>query len=100
MAELLPRERVREMQLDEGQFHAQQGVAQRDAGVRESAGIDDGERNAVRLRGLHAVDELVLRVALEGHELVAELRGRVFRAFFDRGEGVRAVNVRLSLPQE
>ena len=52
------------------------------------------------LRGLHAVDQLVFGVALEGDQLVAELRGGVLGAFFDRCERVRAVDLGFALAQQ
>src|SRR3954470_11428382 len=43
MPEFLARERVREVQLDERQLHAEECIAQRDAGVRQTTRIEDGE---------------------------------------------------------
>ena len=49
---------------------------------------------------LHAVDQLVFGIALEGDQLVAELRRGVLGAFFDRGQGVRAVDLGFALAQQ
>ena len=98
MTEFFAREGIREMHFDEGQFHAQQGIAQRHAGMREAARIDDGEADAVAARRLHTGDELVFGIALEGDHLVAELRRGVLGTFFDRGQGVRTINLGLALP--
>ena len=98
MAEFLAREGVRQVQFDERQLHAEQRVAQRDAGVGEAAGVEDGEADAIGLGRLNAIDELVLRVALEGDELVAELVGGDLGALFDGGQRVRAVDFGLALP--
>ena len=54
MAEFLARARIGKMQFDERQLHAEQRIAQGDAGVREAAGVDDGEADAVALRRLNA----------------------------------------------
>src|SRR4051812_9813484 len=100
MAEFLPRERVGEMQLDEWQLHAEQGVAQRDAGVGEAAWIDDGKADAVGLCRLHPVDELVFSIALECDEFMAEARGRVLGPLFYGGQGVRSVHLGLALAEQ
>ena len=50
MPEFLAREYVAQMNLDERYGHGEKRVAQRDARVREGAGIDDRECNAVLLR--------------------------------------------------
>ncbi len=57
-----------------GSFTPSSASRMRDAGVGEAARIDDGEGDAIGLGGLDAVDELVLGVALEGHQLMAQLR--------------------------
>src|SRR5688572_2246664 len=100
VAKLLASEGVREMQFDEGQLHAQEGIAQGDAGVRETARIQDGEADAIGARGLHAVDELVFGVALEGDQFVAKLLGRVLGALLDGREGVRAIDLGLTGAQK
>ena len=83
-----------------GQLHAEQRVAQRDAGVGEAAGIDDGESDAIGLGRLDAIDEFVFGVALEGHQLMAELVGGDLGAFFDGGQRVRPVDFGLALPEQ
>ncbi len=90
MAEFFAREGIREMQFDERQFHCQQCVAQRHAGVRQAAGVDDRETDAIGLGGLNPVDELVLGIALEGDQLVPKAGSGVLRALFYLGQGVRA----------
>ena len=75
-------------------------VAQCDAGMREAAGIQDGEADAVGLGRLHAIDELVFGVALEGDQLVPELVGRDLGALLDGGERVGAINVGFALAQQ
>src|SRR6185503_20446439 len=93
-------EGVREMQLDERQFHAEQRVAQRHAGVREAARVDDGEADAVGLGRLHPIDQFVFGIALEGDQLMAEPGGGVPGAFFYGGQRVGPVNFGLALPQQ
>jgi hypothetical protein len=87
-------------ELDERQLHAQDRVAQGDTGVGEAARVDDGERDAVGLGRLHAVDQLVFGVALEGNQLVPPFGRGVLGAFFDRRQGVRAINLGFPLAQE
>src|SRR4029079_7323596 len=100
MPEFLACERVRQVELDEGQLHAQQCVPKRHAGVVEPAGIEDRETDAIGLRGLYAVDELVFGVALEGDQLVSKPGRGIPRPLFYTGGGVRAVNLRFALSQE
>src|SRR4051812_23674789 len=91
------RARVGEMQLDERQLHAEQGVTQRDAGVGEAARIDDGKADAVGLRRVHPVDELVFGIALECDEFVTEARGCLLGPLFYGGQGVGSVHLGLPL---
>ncbi len=66
---------IRQMHFDERELHAQQRIAQGDAGVGEGARVEDGERGAVLPGLVDPGDELVLRIALEGLELVTRLLG-------------------------
>ena len=50
--------------------------------MRQAAGVDDGETDAIGLGGLNTVDELVLGIALEGDQLVPEAGRGVLRALF------------------
>src|SRR4051812_23919715 len=100
VSEFLPREGVRQVQFDERQLHSEQRVAQRYAGVGEAPGVEDCEADAVGLGGLHAIDELVLGVALERDHFMAETGGGVPGALFDGGQGVGTVNFRFALPQQ
>ena len=47
---------VGEMDLDEGDFYRQQGVAQGDAGVGEGGGVEDDEIDAFVGGGVDVVD--------------------------------------------
>ena len=100
VAEFLASEGVRQVQFDEGQLHAEQGVTQRDAGVSEAARVEDAEADAIRFGRLDAIDELMLGVALKRHELVPQVGRGGFRAFFDGGERVRAVHLGFALTQQ
>src|SRR5215472_11810615 len=62
--------RVRQVDLYELQPHGRDSVAQRDAGMRKSSGIEDQEGDAVGGRLVNLRNELVLRVALERDQLV------------------------------
>src|SRR5256885_3492208 len=84
--------RVGEVHFDERHTGAEEGVAQRDAGVRERARIDDHERHRFGARPMDAIDQLVFGVTLERDQLVAELAGYRRRALLDRLERVSAVH--------
>src|SRR5580704_16041551 len=79
------------MYLDEGQRGAQQRIAQCDAGVREGPRVDDAEGHRLALGPVHALDELVLGIALEGDQFMSELARQRRAALLDRLEGVRPV---------
>src|SRR5882762_4494904 len=86
--------RVGQVHFDEGHTGAEDGVAQRDAGVRERARIDDHERHALGAGPMDALDQLVFGVTLERDQLVPELAGNRRRALLDRLERVGAVQGR------
>src|SRR5581483_12512288 len=56
---------VRQMHLDERQFHCCDGIPQRHTGMRERSGIENQKGDAVSRRAMDTVDELMLRVTLE-----------------------------------
>src|SRR6266480_616615 len=86
--------RVGEVHFDERHTGAEDGVAQRDAGVRERARIDDHERHRFGAGPMDAIDQLVFGVTLERDQLVSELAGYRRRALLDRLERVSAVHGR------
>ena len=99
-AECLPRVHVGKMHFDEGQRNAEDGIAQRDAGVGEGAGVQDQELDALRLRLLHGIDQLMLGIALAGGELVAQVPRQRGAARNDGVQGVRAVESRFAGAQQ
>ncbi len=84
--------RVGQVHFNERHTGAQQRVAQRDAGVREGARVDDHERHAVGAGPMDAIDELVFGVTLERDQLVPELAGDRRRALRNGLERVGAVD--------
>src|SRR5579864_6612768 len=87
----LARLRVGKMYLDERHAHSEQCVPQSDARVGEAAGIEYQKGDAVGGGGLDAIDELMLRIALESEELVACLARQGNRPLLDRVEGVGSI---------
>ena len=86
--------------FDEWQPDREQRIAQRNARMRESAGIEDQKSDAVRRCRMDAADELVLGIALERDQLVARLTGQLGGAPLDRLEGVGAVDARLAAAEQ
>src|SRR5215469_5928379 len=86
---------VGKVNLDERQGHRQNRIAERDAGMREAAGVEDHEVDPVVLALLNALDQLVLGIALEGDQLVTGLMQLRRGALFYRLEGVLPVDGRL-----
>ena len=100
MAEWLAALQVRQVDLDERDLHCEQRVAQSDAGMREGAGIDYDVGNALACRGMDALDELVLGVALERDQLMSGRAGDLGGALLDRGQGVRALKTGLPATEQ
>ena len=71
MPEWLACEYIAEVNFNERYGRREKCIAQRDAGVREGAGVDDYERNSVALGALHPADQFMLRVALAGEQVMA-----------------------------
>src|SRR5438309_7190213 len=90
-AERLAGVRVGQVHFDERHTGAEDGVAQRDAGVRERARIDDHECHGFGAGPMDAIDQLVFGVTLERDQLVPELAGHRRRALLNRLERVVAV---------
>src|SRR6185503_9473180 len=100
MTERLAALQVREVNLDERDLHGEQGVAQRDTGVREGAGIDYDIGDALACRGMDAANELVLGIALEGDQLVPRRARHLGRPLLDRGQRVGAIKPRLPASEQ
>src|SRR5688500_12279241 len=92
---------VAQVYLDEGELHRQQRVTQCHAGVGKTAGVEDQKIEARGLLAslfralLYAIDQLVLGVALERHELMPSLPGKAGQPLLDGGEGIGAIDGRL-----
>ncbi len=100
VTERLARMHVRQVQLDEWQRHPGEGIAQRHAGVRECAGVDDDEIDAVTARRVDAADQFMLRVALEGRQPGAEARRQLRAAGHDGFERVPPIDLRFPLAKQ
>ena len=87
MPEGLARVHVGQVHLDERDLHREQRVAQRDAGVRETRGIEDDEGDVARRRLVDPADQLGLGVALEGGEPVPGLGGELRHPLVDLLQG-------------
>ncbi len=100
VAEGLARVHVAQVHLGERNLHREQGVAQGDARVREAGGVEDDEGH-VPGRGLvDELDQLRLRVALVGGEVVAGLGGQLAHPFVDLVERDLAVQARLAQAEQ
>src|SRR6185437_16773396 len=88
------------MHLDHRHPDREHRIAQRDAGMRESAGVEDQNADVLGGSLLNAADELMLRIALEADQLETLLARELDGALLDCLQGLRAVDPRLSGPQE
>ena len=100
MPELLAGEYVAEMNLDERYGNGQQRVAQGDAGMGKSAGIDDHEGDPVALGGVNPGDQLMLGIALERQQLMALRPGERAELLLDIPQCGGAVNRRFARSQQ
>src|SRR5437588_102598 len=92
--------RVGPVYFSERYAGAGQRVAQRNAGVREGARVDDHERHSLGAGPMDAIDQLVFGVTLERDQLVPELAGNRRRALLDRLECVGAIHRRFPGPEQ
>ena len=97
---LFPGKRIAQVNFDKRNLNGQKGVTQCNTRVRESARVQDDEVDAVNLRLLDPVDELMFGVALKTRKLVSELIGKLNAAFFNVGETRRAVDIRFTRAQQ
>ena len=74
MAKVLTCKDVAQVDLDERNAHAQQRIANSDACVSESAGVEQNETNLVRSSLVYALNDFVFCIALKCLELMAEMR--------------------------
>jgi len=89
--ERLARVDVRQVHFDERDSRGQQGVTQRDAGVREGRRVEEDEADAVRRGAVDPRDQFVLGVALGEVEAVTFAESGL-----DGGKRVGAVDPRLA----
>ena len=99
MTEALAGMDVADMDLDRRDFHRDQGIVQRDRGVRVAAGVDDNAGRLLRMGLVDEIDQFALVVGLAAIGLQAELRRRLRAQPFDIGERRVAVRLRLPRPQ-
>ena len=83
LPETLARVHVREVHFDERDLYCEQGIAQRDARVREARGVEDDEGPVARGRLMYARDQLGFRVALESGEPMTGLGRKLCHALVD-----------------
>jgi len=83
VTKFLTSERVTEMDFDKWNPDTQEGIAQRDTRVGKTARIQNDEIGAFGGRQLHAIDQLVLGIALKAGQSMAELVRERDAARFD-----------------
>jgi hypothetical protein len=88
LAERFARMHVREVHFDERDPDGRQGIAQGDAGVRESRRIDEDVCSFVAFRSMNAVYQRRLGVALEARHLGAFALAQLDQPLVDRLQGV------------
>ena len=88
------------MNFDERHRSGQQRIAQRNAGVGEGAGIEQDAGRAVVARGVDALDQLVLGVALEMVEGVTRVGGHLLEPGDDVRQRLVAVAFRFARAEQ
>ena len=66
MSKRLAGKDIAQVYFDERQRNRQQGIAQRDTGVRQSPRIQNQELHLFGLGGVHSGNQFVFGIALEG----------------------------------
>ena len=100
MPKFLPRKRIAEMNFNKRDLDRQQGIAQGDAGVCETTGVQYDEIDAVRRGLLHPVDQFMFGIALKGIERMPVIRGELSAALLDVRKPRRAVNIGFARAQQ
>jgi len=99
-AEILAGVDIGEMHLDEGDLHRQQGIAQGDTGVGKAGRVEDDEIDVFERRRMDMINQFMLAVGLEGHQLPTNSPDLATQAFIDRIQRHRPVMVRLAATQQ
>ena len=100
LAKLLTCVDIRQMHFDEGDRHAEEGIAQGDTRVRECAGVDNNETNILGSSRMDRIDELVLSVALERCERQTDRRRLRDQPVFYFGKARVAICLWLTLTEQ
>jgi len=100
VSKILAGKYVAQVDLDERNFDRQQRVTNGDAGVRESAGIQENEVYLVGLRLLNTIDDLMLGIALERRNLMAQFRRKLAKSGLYICEASCAINARLAAAEQ
>ena len=87
---------IRQVNFNKGNVDAQQGIAQRHAGVRERCGVNNDEVDAFVASVVNALDQLRLRVTLQALQVVSGRGGRLLQIDVDVGQCLMPVNRRLA----
>lgn len=80
MTKFLTRKYIAQMNFDEWDADRQQRVADSNAGVRKSTGVEKDEVHTLRRGELHPVNNFVFGIALEANELVVEIAGKILQS--------------------
>ena len=93
VAKLLSRKRVAEMNLYKRYANREHRVAKRYAGMRKRARVENNEIHAVVAGLLHAINEFMLRIALETFELVTAILGEPRASFLNVCQSCRTIDL-------
>jgi len=93
VAKFFPGKCIAQVHFDKRNLNRQKSIAQRNARVRETTGIQDDKFDLVDCGLLDPVDEFMFGVALKTNEVMAKLFGDLSAAFFDVSEIGRTVNI-------
>src|SRR5699024_9390627 len=100
LTEWFARGDVGQVNVDKRQSRAQQGIAQRDAGVGVGSRV---EQDAVRVFvtcGVNTVDQCTFTVALKAGQLVATRLRLLTQCLFDVRQRLRAIQTRLACSEQ
>ena len=90
---------IGKMDLNEGQRHTEQGIAQGNTGVGKSSGINDDEATAIIQAGMNTFHQLPFVVALKTRQFMSKFMGSFGQALFDQAKGGVPINSGFTLSQ-
>ena len=93
MPKFLPGKRIAQVHFDKRDLNSQEGISQRNTGMRETTGVQDDKFDVFGSGLLDPVDELMLGVTLKALQLMSKFTGDCNTALLDVGKTGCAIDI-------